>query len=92
MAEESIVVGKIDELGRIVLPVGTRRSLGWEVRDELEIIQNIQMGEIKLRLVRKPTDVRCVFCRAEPIDGATAYINETTTIAICHDCVDRIKK
>ena len=31
------IVRKVDELGRIVLPIELRRSLGIEVRDPLEI-------------------------------------------------------
>ena len=92
MAEELRMVRRLDELGRVVLLVETRRSLGWEVRDELEVIQNVELGEVRLRLKRKGRDLYCALCRAEPIDTATAYINENTNMAICSDCVDRIKK
>ena len=41
------IVRKVDELGRIVLPIEIRRSLGIEIRDALEIIA--EDGMIKLQ-------------------------------------------
>ena len=31
------IIRKVDELGRIVLPIGLRRALDIEVRDEMEV-------------------------------------------------------
>lgn len=41
------IVRKVDELGRIVLPIEIRRSLGIEIKDPLEII--VEDGIIKLQ-------------------------------------------
>ena len=91
MAEELRMVRRLDELGRVILPVETRRALGWEVRDELEVIQNVELGEVKLRLKRKGRDLYCALCRAEPIDVVSSYLDEDTNMAICIDCVDKIR-
>ena len=92
MAEELRMVRKLDELGRVVLPVETRRSLGWEVRDELEVIQDLELGEVRLRLKRKGRDLYCALCRADPIDVVYSYLDEDTNMAICIDCVEEIRK
>ena len=91
MAEELRMVRKLDELGRVVLPMETRRKLGWAFGDELEVIQNVELGEVKLRLKRKSGDLYCALCRAEPIDVVYSYLNEDTNMAICIDCVDKIR-
>lgn len=41
------IVRKVDELGRIVLPIEIRRSMGIEIKDALEI--SVEDGIIKLR-------------------------------------------
>ena len=41
------IVRKVDELGRIVLPIEIRRTLGIEIKDALEI--SAEDGIIKLR-------------------------------------------
>ena len=92
MAEELRMVRRLDELGRVVLPMETRRGLGWAPGDELEVIQNIELGEVKLRLKRKGGYIHCALCRAEDIDEKTAYADENTQITICSDCVEKIKK
>ena len=47
---------KVDDLGRIVLPVEMRRMFGIRPGDELEI--GVDGGAIMLRKI----EVRCVFC------------------------------
>ena len=51
------VARKIDDLGRIVLPVELRRMLGIATGDELHVAVN--GGDIVLRKI----EARCVFCR-----------------------------
>ena len=92
MAEELRMVRRLDELGRIILPIETRRGLGWRYKDELEVIQSLELGEIRLRLKRKGGDIQCALCREDSIDETTAYADEKTHIAICCDCVEKIKK
>ena len=60
------VVRQIDELGRIVLPIELRRTLGIEVRDGLEIFT-----EDDKIILRKYTP-GCIFCgetEAAPFKG-----------------------
>lgn len=50
------IIRKVDELGRVVLPVEMRRSLGIEERDPLEI--SLEGETILLRKVQNV----CIFC------------------------------
>lgn len=52
-------VRHIDELGRIVLPIETRRRLGLETKDSVEIFVE------KDRIVLKKYAPACVFCGSE---------------------------
>ncbi|MDQ3757688.1 MAG: AbrB/MazE/SpoVT family DNA-binding domain-containing protein [Actinomycetota bacterium] len=50
------IARKVDDLGRIVLPVEMRRMFGIRPGDEMEI--SVDGGGIQLRKV----EARCVFC------------------------------
>ena len=50
------IVRKVDELGRIVLPIELRRTMGIEVKDALEIYVD---GD---HIVLKKYEPSCVFC------------------------------
>ena len=50
------IVRKVDELGRIVLPIELRRTLDIAVRDELEIYLDDD------KVVLKKYEPSCVFC------------------------------
>ena len=52
------IVRKVDELGRIVLPIELRRTLDIAVRDELEIYLDDDM------VVLKMYEPSCIFCSA----------------------------
>ena len=53
------IVRRVDELGRIVLPIELRRALDIEERDPLEIALD---GDCILLRKYQPT---CIFCNAE---------------------------
>ena len=53
------IVRRIDELGRIVLPVELRRSMGLEVRDSIEIYVE---GD---SIILKKHSQCCIFCGSE---------------------------
>lgn len=74
------IVRKVDELGRIVLPIEIRRNLDIEERDELEIYT--ENDQIVLRKY-EPT---CIFCGAE--GGLLTYRNKN----ICQACAESIGK
>lgn len=74
------IVRKVDELGRIVLPIELRRTLDINVRDELEI----SLDDDKVVLCKhEPT---CVFC------GSNQKLTEYRSKYICADCVREMQK
>lgn len=68
------IIRKVDELGRVVLPVEMRRTLGIEERDPLEI--SLEGETIFLRKVQ----CVCVFC------GGQQDLLEYNGKAVCCDC------
>lgn len=69
------IVRKVDELGRIVLPIELRRTLGIEEKDRIEIF--VDGESIILRKYRPG----CIFC-----DNAKDIINYKGK-NICPDCI-----
>lgn len=69
------IVRKVDELGRIVLPIELRRTLGIEEKDRIEIFVD---GESIILRKYKPG---CIFC-----DNAKDIINYKGK-NICPDCI-----
>ena len=68
------IVRKVDDLGRIVLPIELRRSLGIDVKDPIEIY--VDDDTIMLR----KHDPACVFC------GSTKDIISYRNKNVCSDC------
>jgi transcriptional pleiotropic regulator of transition state genes len=68
------VIRRIDELGRIVIPVEIRKRFGIRDRDPLEI--SVQGDSVVLT---RPID-RCVFCSS--MDDLTAFRDRS----ICSNC------
>ena len=50
------IVRKVDELGRVVLPIELRRNMDIEVRDSLEIYVDGDM------IILKKYEPACIFC------------------------------
>ncbi len=71
---------KVDDLGRVVIPAGIRRSLGIHEGDSLEVAVD---GEHVI--LAKPTD-RCVFCGSEdgPLESFRGRV-------ICRPCVGSLR-
>ena len=69
------IVRKVDELGRIVLPIELRRTLGIEEKDRIEIF--VDGESITLRKYQPA----CIFC-----DNAKDIINYKGK-NICPDCI-----
>ncbi|MEW9991957.1 AbrB/MazE/SpoVT family DNA-binding domain-containing protein [Clostridium butyricum] len=74
------VVRKVDELGRIVLPIELRRSLDIAEKDALEIYVD---GE---QVILKKYQPACVFC------GEARYISNYKGKNICSECMKDIKE
>ena len=75
------LVRRIDELGRIVLPVELRRSMGIAQNDPIEILVD-DGGQIIFRKY-KPA---CVFC------GSTTDVQHFQRKAVCRECSTAIFK
>ena len=74
------IVRKVDVLGRIVLPIELRRTLGIDVRDPLEIF--VKDDSI---ILRKYNPV-CVIC------GERGNLKEYRGKQICQNCIDELAK
>ena len=69
----------IDELGRIVLPIETRKRLDLNTKDPVEIFVE------KDRIVLKKYEPACVFC------GSADDILDYKDKKICRKCLDELK-
>ena len=66
---------KVDDLGRVVIPAGIRRSLGIREGDQVEV--HVEGDQV---ILAKPVD-RCVFCQAE--EDLQPYREKV----VCRSCV-----
>ena len=74
------IVRKVDDLGRIVLPIELRRTLDIAERDELEIYLEDD------KVIMRKYEPSCVFC-ASTI-GLTEYRGKN----VCAQCVRAMKE
>ncbi|MBQ4354141.1 MAG: AbrB/MazE/SpoVT family DNA-binding domain-containing protein [Clostridia bacterium] len=74
------IVRKVDELGRIVLPIETRKRLGLGPKDPVEIFVE------KDRVVLKKYEPSCIFCG--DADDIVLYKEKR----ICKACLEELKK
>ena len=74
------IVRKVDELGRIVLPIELRRTLDIAIRDELEIYMEND------RIILQKYEPTCVFCTSS--DGLVTHKGKN----ICKDCMKAISQ
>lgn len=70
------VVRKLDELGRVVLPIEQRRELALDIKDPLEISVN----ENKIVLMKYIP--KCVFCKGEN------DVVEKLGKLVCRNCIE----
>ena len=74
------VVRKVDELGRIVVPIELRRTMDISVKDTLEIFVE---GD---KIILKKYHPACIFC--ENAKDVISYKGKM----ICKDCLNDLKK
>ena len=74
------IVRKVDELGRIVLPIETRRRMELEAGDGVEIFVE------KDRVILKKYEPCCIFCG--DADDIVMYKDKR----ICRRCLQEIRK
>ncbi|MCI2062120.1 MAG: AbrB/MazE/SpoVT family DNA-binding domain-containing protein [Eubacteriaceae bacterium] len=73
------IVRKVDELGRIVLPIELRRTLNIKIKDPIEIFVDEDY------IVLKKYEPACVFC------GNAKDVQNLFGKNVCKDCIDKIK-
>lgn len=74
------IVRKVDELGRVVLPIELRRTLNIAEKDALEIFVDGQ------NIILKKYEPACIFCgNAKDV---TIHKNKN----ICSECLEELRK
>ncbi len=71
------IVRKVDELGRVVIPMELRRTMGIEEKTPLEIFTN-ENGEVVLRKY----EPGCHFC------GDLNNLVDYSGVRVCKDCAN----
>ncbi len=74
------IVRKVDELGRIVIPIELRRTLDIEIKDALEIYVD------RDQIILKKYEPACLFC------GNARDVQNYKGKNICQDCLESIAK
>ncbi len=74
------IVRKVDDLGRVVLPVELRRNLGIDIKDPLEIYVD---GD---QVILKKYEPTCIFC------GEAKAVKNYSGKNICPSCIKKIKR
>jgi len=72
------IVRRVDELGRIVIPIELRRNLKVRERDSLEIYVE---GD---SIILKKYEPACVFC------GSADNVISLNNKNVCTECVDKL--
>lgn len=74
------IVRKVDELGRVVLPIELRRTLDIDIKDSLEIyVENDS-------IILKKYEPSCIFC------GSNESVREFKGKNICSNCYEEMRK
>ena len=71
------IIRKVDDLGRIVLPIELRRTLDIAERDELEIYMEND------RIILQKYEPACIFCGSS--QGLSAYQGN-----VCRACIRKL--
>lgn len=80
MVKSTGIVRKVDDLGRIVIPIELRRTLGIEIKDSLEIyVENDQ-------IILKKYLPACTFCANA--SGITVFKGKN----VCAECLADLQK
>ena len=72
------IIRKVDELGRIVLPIELRRTLDIAERDELEIYLDDD------KVILKKYEPSCIFCGSSC--GLVSYHGRN----VCMECIENM--
>jgi len=80
MMKSTGVVRKVDELGRIVIPIELRRTMGIEEKDALEIYVDNE------KIILKKYEPACIFC------GNAEEVQNYKGKNICRSCLTDIAR
>ena len=72
------IIRKVDDLGRIVLPIELRRTLDIAERDEIEIYMEND------KIILQKFEPACIFC--ESVRGLMSYRGKN----VCQECVKKM--
>ena len=72
------VVRKVDELGRVVIPIELRRTMGVNIKDPLEIYVDEE------KIILSKYEPACVFC------GQAKDVIHYKNKIVCSDCLEEI--
>ena len=70
---------KLDELGRLVIPMEFRKTLGWGKGARV----NMQVSGNKVILTK--SECCCAIC------GSSSELKEVKNVRMCQSCIDEIK-
>lgn len=73
------IVRKVDELGRVVIPIELRRTMGIEIKDPIEIFVEGQ------NIILKKYQPSCIFCNS--MNDVVYYKGKN----ICADCLRELR-
>lgn len=68
------IVRKVDELGRVVIPIELRRTLGIDEKDALEIYVDSE------KIILKKYEPACIFC------GNASQVTHFKGKNVCKEC------
>lgn len=74
------IVRKVDELGRVVIPIELRRTLDIEEKDSLEIYVDSD------RIILRKYEPACIFC------GSADDVENFKGKNICKSCLDSMSQ
>ena len=78
MLKSTGIVRKVDELGRVVIPIELRRTLGIDVKDSLEIYVDSE------KIILKKYEPACIFC------GNADHVKHHKGRIICNECIGNL--
>ncbi|NLU41697.1 MAG: AbrB/MazE/SpoVT family DNA-binding domain-containing protein [Firmicutes bacterium] len=73
------IVRKVDELGRVVIPIELRRTMQIAEKDPLEIYVDAE------KIILKKYEPACIFC------GDASNVRNYKEKNICQSCLDEMK-
>ena len=74
------IVRKVDELGRVVIPIELRRTLGIDLKDALEIYVDEE------KIILKKYEPACIFC------GSATNVHHFQNKLVCKSCAESLIK